>query len=180
MNQLRKLAGANEGKCEMVNLLKKFQPLLKHFEKKERNLLKREDLHSILSIALLEAALRYEGPEEKFPGYAKTFLLNTLRNYQRKEARYRQSEVSLDQIFKEDTYEMDHHLDMKEKIKTVKEVLNQLTTEERNLLIESATKNGSFKMLAQKHHIPPKTLYSRYHRLLQKTRNLRKGSVNCL
>ena len=168
MNQLRKLAGTNEGKCEMVNLLKKFQPLLKHFEKKERNLLKREDLHSILSIALLEAALRYEGPEEKFPGY------------QRKEARYRQSEVSLDQIFKEDTYEMDHHLDMKEKIKTVKEVLNQLTTEERNLLIESATKNGSFKMLAQKHHIPPKTLYSRYHRLLQKTRNLRKGSVNCL
>lgn len=59
MNQLRKLAGTNEGKCEMVNLLKKFQPLLKHFEKKERNLLKREDLHSILSIALLEAAQRF-------------------------------------------------------------------------------------------------------------------------
>ena len=180
MNGMLKKAGTPERQKEMERLLKKFSPLLKHFEKRERNPFKREDLHSILSIALLEAALRYQGPEEKFPGYAKIFLLNTLRNYQRKEAKYRQSEVSLGQGFKEDTYEMDHHLDMKEKIKTVKEVFSLLTAEERNLLIESATKNGSFKMLAQKYHIPPKTLYSRYHRLLQKTRNLRKSSVNCL
>lgn len=177
MNGMLKKAGTPEGQKEMERLLEKFSPLLKHFEKRERNPLKREDLHSILSIALLEAALRYQGPEETFPGYAKIFLLNTLRNYQRKEAKCRQSEVSLGQGFKEDTYEMDHHLDMKEKIKTVKKVFSLLTAEERNLLIESATKNGSFKMLAQKYHIPPKTLYSRYHRLLQKTRNLRK---NCL
>ena len=58
---------------------------------------------------------------------------------------------------------------MTEKIKTVKEVLNQLDNRRKKLTDwNQQQRMALLNIAAQKHHIPPKTLYSRYHRLLPK------------
>ena len=75
-------------------LVTAFTPLVRKLASQERDLFLREDLVSTLKLGVLEAIRKFPGEDmDRFPGYLKKYLLQTLSYYKRKQVRDRKSVV---------------------------------------------------------------------------------------
>ena len=159
-------------KTAVEQLIGRFRYLIIKYSKGENDYEKRQDLVSLMIIATIEAARRYQDQDHNkqvFPGYVSRYLLYVLFNYQRKESHLRQREgtvldTGLKEINSADRMSMYvFNLDMHR-------ALQLLTREERKLIILHLIYDYTWQEIGMKLNGNKATLYSRYKKALTKLR----------
>ena len=157
-------------KAAVEQLISRFRFLIIKYSKSENDFEKRQDLVSLMIIAFIEAARKYQSRNQAvFPGYISKYLLYVLYNYKRKESHLRQREgTALDDDMKEisgiDRMGMYvFNMDMQR-------ALQLLTKEEQQLIALHLIYDYTWQEIGEKFNENKATLYSRYKKALLKLR----------
>ena len=155
-------------------LITAFTPLIRSLERSEFDPSAREDLRSILTLALLEAIRRFGDRDPAiFPGYVKKYLTNTVRSYRRGEKRRRDLEERVKREQTETTCELESPLE--EAPLPLKAVAARLLPRERALLRARFVEKQTLAEIARAAKLPASTVHYRIDAALHKLRSALKA-----
>ena len=143
-------------------LVTAFTPLVRKLASQERDLFLREDLVSTLKLAVLEAIRKFPGEDmDRFPGYLKKYLLQTLSYYKRKQVRRKRLQEKLNTLERTNPVYVED-FGRKERHRRLKEAYETLPPEDRRLVYFAAMDEDTTWNDIQAHFKQPvSTLYGR-------------------
>ena len=172
------LARAGDKEAQLF-LVTAFTPLVRKLASQERDLSLREDLVSTLKLAVLEAIRKYPGQDmDRFPGYLKKYLLQTLSYYKRRQVRQKRLHEKLNTLERTNPVYIED-FGRAERHRQLKEAYESLPPGERRLVYFAAIDDDStWNDISREFGVPVSTLFRRYRKALRAMKDVLSGNAD--